>query len=162
MARAVWDFQDLICIVKVPSFYSIRQQIVQVLIGVSVPKSSRNQKNAYAIMESWLHMLEAKDPLFLTQFVKAFQYMVKRDFIQKVPKKDLRKTQNYHVIATLPVKQPHKVDHPCRICFQAKQVCENGKSLNSCLFTGQDILQNLIKTTIRFRSHRYCCTLDIA
>ena len=96
-------------------------------------------------MESWLHKLEAKDPLSLQQFVKAFEDMIKWDFIEKVPKKDFAKTQNYHVIATLPVKQPQKVDHPVRICFQANQVCENGKSLNSCLFTGQDILQNLIK-----------------
>ena len=98
--------------------------------------SSLNCKKAYAIAEAWLRKLEAKDPLFLMQFVKAFKDMIKSDFIEPVPKKGLGKSQNYHVIATLPVKQPHKIDHQCGICFLANQTCKNGKSLNSCLFTG--------------------------
>ena len=128
----------------------------------NVPISSPNRKKAYAIMESWLHKLQSKDPLFLEQYISAFSDMIKWNFIEKVPKKDLGKTENYHVIATLPVKQPLKIDHPCRICFQANQITDSGQSLNSCLFTGQDILQNLIKTTIRFRSHKYVCTTDIS
>ena len=113
-------------------------------------------------MESWLCKLQSKDPLLLEQYMSAFNDMIRWDFIEKVPKKDLGKTENYHVIATLPVKQSLKIDHPCQICFQANQITDSGQSLNSCLFTGQDILQNLIKTTIRFRSHKYVCTTDIS
>ena len=114
----------------------VKQCYTTTLPWCDIPVSSLNHKKGYAIAEAWLCNLEAKDPLFVTNFVKAFQDMINWGFIEPVPKKDLGKSKNYHVIATLPVKQPHRIDHQVRIVFQAHQLCENVKSLNSCLFTG--------------------------
>ena len=95
----------------------VKQCYTTTLPWRDVPISSLNRKKAYAIAEAWLRKLESKDPLFLTNFVKAFKDMIDWGFIEPVPKKDFGKSKNYHVIATLPVKQPHKIDHQVRIVF---------------------------------------------
>ena len=102
-----------------------------------------------------------KDPVFLEQWMQAYQDRKDWGFFTPVPPEDLKKTSGYHYISTFGVKQPEKPSQPCRLVFQANQKTDSGLSLNDHLHKGQDILWNLVTMVIRFRSFKYAFILDI-
>ena len=79
----------------------------------------------------------------------------------KVPKEDQVKKDGYHYLPTLPVKQPHKPDHLCRLTFMANHQSNNGKSINDCFNVGRDLLANLMLMVIKFRSAKFYFSLDL-
>ena len=122
---------------------------------------STNKQAAYALQTKWKDRLEFKGPKFLKHYIKSFKEGFEWDYFVKVPQEDLAKTDDHYYMPTLPVKQPHKEDHLCRLTLMANHKSKNGKSLNDCLHVGQDLLANLVLMVIKFRAARFCFSVDI-
>ena len=124
-------------------------------------RPSNNAKDAYALAMKTLQRLKKKDPKLLEHFLKALKEGFEWKFFVKVPPEDLKKTDGFYCIPILPVKQPNKPDHYCRITLMANHKSANGKTINDCLHTGKDLLPNLVQMTIRFRASPYVLVLDL-
>ena len=122
---------------------------------------STNEDAAYALQSKTWDRLLRQDPEFLKHYIKTFKDGYEWGYFVKVPKEDLAKKDGYYYLPTLPVKQPHKPDHLCRLTFMANHRSKNGKSINDCLHVGQDLLANLVLMVIKFRSAKFCFSLDL-
>ena len=111
-------------------------------------------------MNSLLNSLNKKDPGLIKKYNEQLLEQVNLGFIEKV--RNLNRHESIlHYIAHLPVfKTESKTTKMCIIYDASARVSSEALSLNGCLHTGPNLMQDLTGI-LKFRTHRIAFTADI-
>ena len=102
----------------------------------------------------------AKDSTLLRQYKERMQSYIENDYARKMTAEEAASvSQKTWYLPHHPVYHPRKPDKP-RVVFDAAATCK-GKSLNTSLYTGPDLLNSLVGVLLRFRKNEIALVADI-
>ncbi|KAK3745383.1 hypothetical protein QZH41_001421 [Actinostola sp. cb2023] len=112
-------------------------------------------------LESLRRNLNKRDPTLIDKYAKQISEQLKQGFIEKVY--DFNKPKGVlHYIPHLPVFKLDSATTKMRIVYDASaKISSKTLSLNDCLYTGPNLLQELSGILLKFRLHKIAFTADI-
>ena len=112
-------------------------------------------------LNSLLNSLNKKDPGLIEKYNEQLLEQVNLDFLEKV--RNLNPHEGIlHYIPHFPVFKTDSVTTKMRIVYDASaRVSSEALSLNDCLHTGPNLMQDLTGILLKFRTHRVAFTADI-
>lgn len=112
-------------------------------------------------LNSLLNSLNKKDPGLIKKYNEQLREQVNLGFIEKVRNLNLHEGI-LHYIPHFPVFKTDSAATKMRIVYDASaRVSSESLSLNDCLHTGPNLLQDLTGILLKFRTHRIAFTADI-
>ena len=101
-----------------------------------------------------------KDPKLKSNYIKTVHDDIQKGYVIPVGEfnPDYRTSRDWY-LPHHPVVNPNKPGKVRRVLNGASKF--HGKSLNSCLLTGPDLLQDLLNVLLRFRQYQYAVSADI-
>ena len=112
-------------------------------------------------MNSQLNSLNKKDPGLIRKYNDKLLEQVSLGFIEKVRNLNLHEG-TLHYIPYFPVFKTDSATTKMRIVYDASvRVSSEAMSLNDCLYTGPNLMQDLTGILLKFRTHRIAFTADI-
>ena len=119
--------------------------------------------NYYSAYQQFLSMEKRLEKNF--ELKNTYQATIEKDlesnFVRKLDPEEIVNTENVMqgYLPHHPVKHPHEPGKVRRVCNAASKF--KGVSLNDKLFSGPDLLRNLVRIVFRFREHLITVTADI-
>ena len=112
-------------------------------------------------LNSLLNSLNKKDPGLIEKYNEQLLEQVNLGFIEKVRNLNLHEGI-LHYIPHFPVFKTDSATTKMRIVYDASaRVSSEALSLNDCLHTGPNLMQDLTGILLKFRTHRVAFTADI-
>ena len=112
-------------------------------------------------LNSLLNSLNKKDPGLIKKYNEQLREQVNLGFIEKVRNLNLHEGI-LHYIPHFPVFKTDSAATKMRIVYDASaRVSSESLSLNDCLHTGPNLMQDLTGILLKFRTHRIAFTADI-
>ena len=149
-------FQKTILFNKVTSRYNVR--LPWKLNKHDLPTNLILSKRR---LNSLLNSLNKKDPGLIKKYNEQLREQVNLGFIEKVRNLNLHEGI-LHYIPHFPVFKTDSATTKMRIVYDASaRVSSESLSLNDCLHTGPNLMQDLTGILLKFRTHRIAFTADI-
>ena len=112
-------------------------------------------------MNSQLNSLNKKDPGLIRKYNDKLLEQVSLGFIEKVRNLNLHEG-TLHYIPYFPVFKTDSATTKMRIVYDASvRVSSEAMSLNDCLYTGPNLMQDLTGILLKFRTNIIAFTVDI-
>ena len=107
-----------------------------------------------------MHRRFQRDPVLYIKYKETLENHIKRGYARKLTKEEREKVSDKTwYLPHHPVFDPRKPDKP-RVVFDTAAHPYKGKSLNSSLCKGPDLLNSLMGVLLRFRNHNIAIITD--
>ena len=93
-------------------------------------------------------------------WLNAYSALIEQNFCRPATQEEQDMVDGYHILITFCVAQP-KPTHPFRLCFVPNTKLSHGRTYNSHLHTGPNLLAYLGQVILKIRQARFIFILDI-
>lgn len=101
------------------------------------------------------------DGLFMEDYIKFMNEYIEMNHMEEVPEDEIKTGKIYYLPHHAVIKES-STSTKLRVVFDASSKTSTGISLNDRLLVGPTIQDDLFTTVVRFRTHKFVFTADIA
>jgi len=125
------------------------------------PEFRRMADNTMAAIRV-MHKVEAEKNMDYKQLIKdAYQYLIDARYVEIVPADEFDPEHPVYVLTSRAEVRPERKTTKARIVINASKPDPTGKTLNSCLMTGPNLLPQVSPCIMKGREHQHIFTIDI-